>query len=305
MCRGWRYRLLHGVGVKVEPALRNASSLEGKGSSLGIDLGCQLGVLVILLSEVGVNNREGLLVDVEIVVCLQLMDLLHTTTILNIETVLVDTVGLLLVHLANLQDVLQTIQGNLDNLIVHANQDIAKGLDASLGNKVSDLVGLVQSSRGGVGDSPASLLLGLEVGVLENVDQRGDNVGVNDILNLNTGPCGDVGDGPASLLANVVLGAGEKGQQGLEGAAVNDNLSLNIITCDNVSDRTKSGSLDGRQVVHQQLDKTTADARLDNSLDLLIRAVREIGHGPAGVNQDFIITRVNQLGKDAQRGRNL
>ena len=96
------------------------------------------------------------------------------------------------------------------------------------------------------------------------------------------------------------LGARQKGQEGLKGATVDNDLGLDIITRHDVTDRAKGGSLDSSHVVHQQFNETTANSRLDNGLDLFVGAIREVGHGPASIDQHFIIIRVDQFGKDRE-----
>jgi hypothetical protein len=55
-------------------------------------------------------------------------------------------------------------------------KEITHGLDASLGNEISDLVGFLETTGGSVRESPTCFLLGLEVGVLEDVDKRRNDV---------------------------------------------------------------------------------------------------------------------------------
>ncbi len=110
------------------------------------------------------------------------------------------------VHLAYLEDVLQTVESDLDDLVVHAAEKVAKRLDAALRDKVADLLGLGKTTAGCIADSPAGFLLGLEVGVLKDVDEGRDDVGVNDGLNLLRGTGGDVGDSQQASLRMPSLG---------------------------------------------------------------------------------------------------
>lgn len=116
------------------------------------------------------------------------MDLLHATALLNEESITVDRIsslaGSLLVQVANLEDVLKAIKSNLDDLVVGADEEITQRLNATLRDQVSDLLGLLETTGGSVADGPASLLAGLEVAVLEKVDQRRDDVGINNGLDL-------------------------------------------------------------------------------------------------------------------------
>lgn len=57
--------------------------------------------------------------------------------------------------------------------------------------------------------------------------------------------------------------------------------------------------------MHQQLHETTGDAGFDNGLDLVVRSVGEVGDGPAGIDQDFIVKHVYQLGQDRKSREDL
>lgn len=165
------------------------------------------------------------------------MDGKHATGLFDKVGVLIDSTGAgsLLVQFTDLQDVVQTIKGHLDDLVVHHLEKIAQRLDAPLLYEVSDLGRLEEAAGSGVRNGPACFLLGLEVGILEDVDEGRDDVGLNNGLNLMRGTGGDVGNSPAGLLADWVLGRGKKGEEGRESSRSNDNLSLQIITGDNVS----------------------------------------------------------------------
>jgi hypothetical protein len=54
--------------------------------------------------------------------------------------------------------------------------------------------------------------------------------------------------------------------------------------------------------VHQEVNKTTADARLNDSLDLVVGAVRKVRDGPARINEDLVVKRVDELGEDGESG---
>ena len=106
------------------------------------------------------------------------MDLLHATALLHEERELVDS-GLasallgLLVHVTDLEDVLNTVKRDLDDLVIRAGKELAQRLNGALLNEQADLVGLLQATGGSVGNGPASLLAGLEVAVAEKVNKRG------------------------------------------------------------------------------------------------------------------------------------
>lgn len=65
--------------------------------------------------EVLVHDIETLLVDLQVFVVLQVVDGDHTSSFLDVDGILVDGTGTghLLVHLTDLQDVLQTVEGDL------------------------------------------------------------------------------------------------------------------------------------------------------------------------------------------------
>jgi hypothetical protein len=208
------------------------------------------------------------------------MNLLHATALLDEQSEAVDGLGTLtsslLVEVTNLENVLEAIQSDLDNLVVRAHKEIAQRLDTALGNQVADLLRLLKTARGGVADGPASLLSGLEVTILKEVDQRRDQVGINDSLDLGRVAGGDVGDGPACLLADAVLSGAKEGEQAGQGTAVNDELSLDIIAGDDVTNRAKCRSLDRGGSMHQKFGQASRNASLDNGLDLVVGAIGEV-----------------------------
>lgn len=248
----------------------------------------------------------GLHVNLLVGVVLGVVDLLHSSSLLNVDSVHVDTVLVLgLVHVTDLENVLQTVKSNLDNLVVHAAEEVAKWLDASLVDEVADLLWLLETTGGGVGDGPASLLSGLEVAVLEEVDEWWDDVGIDDRLDLVGVSGGDVGDGPASLLADSVLGRAQQAEESSQSSAVDDDLGLDIITGNNVSDGTKSWSLNRCGGVHEQIDETAWDTGLNDGLDLIVWSIGEVRDGPASINQDFVVKRIDETGEDRQCGQDL
>lgn len=117
---------------------------------------------------------------------LEVVDSVHASSLLNELRVLVDRTRSsgLFVELSDLENVLETVEGDLDDLVVHRLEEVAQRLDATLGDEVPDLLRLLKTARGGVGKSPASLLLGLEIRGLKDVDERRDDVGVDDGLDL-------------------------------------------------------------------------------------------------------------------------
>jgi hypothetical protein len=299
--------------VEVLLLLLRVGGAEAKVTLL-VDLGTGLGhvlSLALLVGEVLLDDVVGLHVNLLVGVVLALVDLLHTANLLNEESVAVDglTTGAvlarLLVHLTNLEDVLKAVKSDLDDLVVGAREQVAEGLDAAALDEVADLSGLLQTTAGGVGDGPAGFLPGLEVAVLEEVDQRGDDVGINDTLDLCGVAGSDVGDGPASLLADTVLSGAQQGKQSGQRTAVDDDLGLDVIAGNDVADRSKGGGLDRCGGVHEQLYQAAGNAGLDDSLDLVVGSIRQVGDGPAGVDENLVIERVDELGENGKSGLNL
>lgn len=302
---------VHGVTSvgKVEVLLLLLASGAETEVTLLVDLGSGLAHvlgLTLLVGEVLLDDIVGLHVNLLVGIVLALVDLLHAADLLDEESVAVNglatstTLAGLLVHLADLEDVLKTIKGDLDDLVVGAGEEIAERLDAAALNKVADLSRLLQTTAGGVGDGPAGLLARLEVAVLEEVDQRRDDVSIDDSLDLGGVAGGDVGDGPAGLLADSILSGAQKRQQGRERAAVDDDLGLDVVTSHDVTNRTQGGGLDRGGSVHEQLYKTAGDASLNDGLNLVVGAIREVRDGPAGVDEDFVVERVYELGEHGE-----
>ncbi len=63
----------------------------------------------------------------------------------------------------------------------------------------------VGAAGGRVADGPRGLLARLEVSVLQNLQQRGNQIRVQHSLDLIAVAGGDVRDGPAGLLAKALL----------------------------------------------------------------------------------------------------
>lgn len=233
---------VHGVATvgKVEAtSLSRTVGAEAKGAIGSGSLSHALVSILLIVREVLLNDVVRLHVDLLVGVVLAIVDLLHAAALLDEEGILVEVLGAftgsLLVEIANLQDVLKAVQSNLNDLVVGANEKVTERLDASLANQIADLVRLLQTARGGVADRPACLLASLEVTVLKEVDQGGDDVGVNDGLDLGRVSGRDVGDGPACLLADTVLGGAEQRQEVRESTTVDDDLGLHVVASHNVT----------------------------------------------------------------------
>ena len=57
--------------------------------------------------------------------------------------------------------------------------------------------------------------------------------------------------------------------------------------------------------MHEQLNETTGDVSLDDGLDLVVGTIREIRDGPAGIDEDLVVERVDELGEDGKSRGNL
>ena len=263
----------------------------------------------ILVREVLLDDVVCLHVNFLVGVVLAVVNLFHAAAFFDEESVAVDgfasVISRLLVHFTHFKDILKTVESDLDNLVVRACKQVTQGLDAAHLNEESDLSRPLKTARGGVGDGPASLLSGLEVAVLKEVNERLDDVCIDDGLDLSRVAGSDVGDGPAGLFADTILSRAQKRQQSREGTAVDNDLSLDVIASDYVANGSKGGGLDGGGSVHQKLDEAARDTGLNNRLDLVVSAIRQVRNGPACVDEDFVVKGVHELCQDRKRGGNL
>lgn len=69
---------------------------------------------------------------------------------------------------------------------------------------------------------------------------------------------------PASLLTNALLLARQQGQQTRQSREVDDDLCLQVIPSHDVPDRPQRRRLHRRGVVHEELNQTAANTRLDH-----------------------------------------
>lgn len=120
----------------------------------------------------------------EILVMLEVVNRVHSSSFFNKESVLVDTTIRFLVRLSNLQDVLQSIESDLNDLVIGTLQQVTQRFDTTLRNEVTNLTRFLQSSRSSVRHCPTSFFLRFEIGVLKDVDQRRNDVGIDDRLDL-------------------------------------------------------------------------------------------------------------------------
>ena len=52
--------------------------------------------------------------------------------------------------------------------------------------------------------------------------------------------------------------------------------------------------------MHEEVHETSTDSGLDDSLNLIVRTVGEVGDRPASVDEDLIVERVNELGENGE-----
>lgn len=305
---------VHGVAAVGKVEATSLARAVGGGTETELAVGaCGLrhafiGIL-LLVGEVLFDDVVCLHVNLLVGIVLAVMNLLHAAALLNKEGVLVEVLSTvassLLVEVTNLENVLKTVEGNLDDLVVGADEKIAQRLDTALTNEVANLLGLLQTTRSSVANGPASLLAGLEIAVLQEMDQGRDDISVNDGLDLRRVARSDVGNGPAGLLTNAVLGGAQERQEARQSTTVDDDLSLHIVASDNIANGAQSRSLDRGGSMEQELNESAGDASLDNSLNLFVGTIRKVRNRPASVDKDLIIERVNELRENRQSGRNL
>ena len=53
---------------------------------------------------------------------------------------------------------------------------------------------------------------------------------------------------------------------------------------------------------HQQIHQSPADTTLNDGLDLVVGAVREVRESPTGVDENLVVQGVDELGQDGQGG---
>ena len=75
---------------------------------------------------------------------------------------------------------------------------------------------------------------------------------------------------------------------------------MEVVASNNVTNGTEGGCLDRRRRMHEEVDETPADARLDNGLNLIVGAVGEVRNSPTGVDEDLIVQGVDQFGEHGE-----
>ena len=59
------------------------------------------------------------------------------------------------------------------------------------------------------------------------------------------------------------------------------------------------------KISHEQLHEAADDTALNDSLDLVVASVAQVGDGPACVDEDLVIQGEHKLGEDSERGNDL
>ena len=57
--------------------------------------------------------------------------------------------------------------------------------------------------------------------------------------------------------------------------------------------------------MHQKFDEATGDASLDDCLDLVVGAIREVRNCPACIDENFVVERIYELSKHRECGSDL
>lgn len=56
---------------------------------------------------------------------------------------------------------------------------------------------------------------------------------------------------------------------------------------------------------HEEIDESSANTALDDGLDLVVGAVRQVADSPTGIDENLVIQRVDELGEDSESGGDL
>jgi len=117
---------------------------------------CNIGIVfdIVLIREVFLDHVVCLHIDFLVCICLAIVDLLHSVAFLDEQSISVDALlsftSSILIHFTNLQDVLETIKGDLNNLVIWASKKVTQGLDAALIDQVTNLIWLLKPTRSSV-----------------------------------------------------------------------------------------------------------------------------------------------------------
>lgn len=256
------------------------------------------GILIVFLSgEVGLQDVDYLLVDFVVAVALKGFDVIQTAALFNQVGVFVASV-IVSVLLADLQQVLQSLEGDQDDTGITTSQQFAHRLDEVVVDHVADL--FAGTTRGSVTQGPSGFLLDVEVGVLEEEDQTRNDHGVDDGLDLDSVSGSNVGDSPAGLLLDSLLRGVEQGAEARKNGDVDDDLGLVVITSYDVTDSTKGRGLDRVGGMEEELDHLTGDTNFDDGLNTLVGSIRKVRKSPAGVGQNLVVGRIDEASQSGE-----
>ena len=128
---------------------------------------------------------------------------------------------------------------------------------------------------------------------------------------MERGSCGGAKTRPAIPAGENVMrrerhdGWWTKGEESGECTGGDHYLRLKVIASDNVADGPKRRRLDRRRRVHEEVNQTPADTGFNDSLNLIVRTVREVRNCPARVDEDLVVERVDQFGQNGESRRDL
>mmetsp|Transcript_68666 Transcript_68666/g.183284 ORF Transcript_68666/g.183284 Transcript_68666/m.183284 type:complete len:288 (+) Transcript_68666:199-1062(+) len=230
-------------------------------------------LLLLVHTEVGLEDLDRHVVDLVVLVPLEFLDSVDTTAHLNHRHERIRVIGIE-VALSALEDVLDPLEGNRNNTHIRLVQQVNQRRNATLVDEILDLH--IVTTRSCVRDRPSALFTDIEVFCLKHSNKGRNDVVVNHSLKLIPAARCDVGNGPAGLLSDALAVAGKEGKEARQDRAVDDKLSLVVITSDDIANSPQCRSLDLRRLVHQQLNQPSAHTRINDGLDLLIGAVREV-----------------------------
>ena len=121
----------------------------------------------------------------------------------------------------------------------------------SLARSLAHLLRLPPGSR--IANTPGRLLANVELGILEQRDEGGNNIIVDDCLDLVVVARRDVAHRPARLLADALLGARKQREEAREGLEIDYYLGLEVVAGDNVPHGPEGGGLNGGRGVEEEL----------------------------------------------------
>jgi hypothetical protein len=138
--------------------------------------------LLFFHAKVGFQNLDTLFINIIVGMLLQFLNFIQAVRFGNKEGHLVLRIGAARFFFSNAEDILQSLQGNNDNLGIQAGQQVAERANAALLDEELDLVLIATGS--GVGNGPGGFLANVKFGVGQQLNQGGNDIVFNDGLNL-------------------------------------------------------------------------------------------------------------------------